>query len=78
MILGTYNARSLLHDDRLRDLGHELRYVKWDIIGLGEVRRHGTDYITLNSGHVVFYSGSESNSRNGVGFLIKRNLAGNI
>ena len=41
LTIGTYNARSLLSDDRLLELELELDNIKWDIIGLCEVRRKG-------------------------------------
>jgi len=36
--VGTYNVRTLLGEDRLIELEQELEEVKWDVIGLSEVR----------------------------------------
>ena len=77
LTVGTYNVRSLLTDDRLTDLEAELNNIKWDILGLGEVRRPGIGYQTLNSGHKLFHSGNDY-SQAGVGFLINRSIAGNV
>ena len=55
----TYNARSLSSDDRMIKLEEEISRIKWNIIGLSEVRRKGKGSITLNNtGHTVYYSGS--------------------
>ena len=57
---------------------HELEGIKWDIIGLSEVRRTGEAFIELKEGHVLCYRGHKSRKEHGVGFLINKQLAGNI
>ena len=77
LTIGTYNVRSLRTDDRLTELETELDNMKWDVMGLCEVRRPGTLWTTLKSGHHLFHSGNDI-SQAGVGFLIHKSLAGNV
>ena len=51
--------------------------VKWDILGLAEVRREGARLITLKSQRILYHTDA-SNGQQGVGFLINRNLKDNI
>lgn len=77
--LGAYNVRTLASEGRLEELLEEIKDIKWDIIGMSEVRRTGEEFITLNnSGHVLCYKGLESEKKYGVGFLINKKLAGNV
>ena len=73
----TYKVRTLLNDDRILELESELENFKWDIIGLAEVRR-GENTIHLKSGNCLFWKGYNDKSEAGVGFLINKNIAGNI
>ena len=51
----TYNARSLSSDDRMIELEEEISRIKWNIIGLSEVRRKGKGSIILNNtGHTLY------------------------
>ena len=50
--------------------------IQWDIIGISEVRKKGTELATLRNGHLFYHVGNE-NSQAGVGFLIHKTLAGN-
>ena len=45
--VGTYNVRSSMSSDRLLQLDTELENIQWDIIGIGEVRRKGTELASL-------------------------------
>ncbi|XP_072028100.1 uncharacterized protein [Amphiura filiformis] len=78
LTIATYNVRSLLQEERLVELEEELEGVKWDIIGLGEVRRRGEDFTELKSGHHFYHIGTKDKSEAGVGFLIHKSIAGNI
>ena len=57
---------------------HELSNINWDIIGLGEVRRKDECKLQLNSGNILFWKGYDNKSEAGVGFLINKNIAGNV
>ena len=76
--LGTYNGRSLAWEGDIAEKLEELKGLKWDIIGLSEVRRLGEAYIELSEGHIFCYRGREDRREHGVGFLINKHLAGNI
>ena len=71
--IGTYNCRTLLHEDRLLEIEEELKRIKWSIIGLSEVRRQGEEITDLESGH-IFYHNSSNNGHAGVGFLVHKSL----
>ena len=74
----TYNARSLSSDDRMVELQEEISRINWNIIGLNEIRRKGKGSIILNNtGHTLYYSGSDE-QRNGVGFMVNKNIAHNV
>lgn len=57
----------------------QLNKIKWDIVGLSEVRRRGESQITLRSGHLFHYKGDDNLSQSGVGFMVnKRHVANRI
>lgn len=76
--LGTYNIRTMKADSRLQELLIELEYIKWDIIGLCEIRRKGEDLIKLDSGHLLYTNGTDDGKFGGVGFLINRKLKDSV
>lgn len=76
--IGTYNVRSLKSEDRLEEMEEELRDIKWNIIGLAEVRRSGEGSVKLRSGNILFYGGSKSGRNGGVGFMVNGNMEGTI
>ena len=51
--IATYNVRTLLKDDEHMQELEELKEnnMRWDVTGLGEVRRKEDIFITLQSGH---------------------------
>ena len=51
--------------------------MKWDVIGLGEVRRKEESFTTLQSGHLLYHS-EANNGQAGVGFLINKKWKDNI
>jgi hypothetical protein len=73
--VATYNVRTLKSDDRLCDLEQELEKIKWDIVGLSEVRRRDEQCLRLPSSHTLFYRGSSEGSYGGVGFLINSKIS---
>ncbi|CAK1594407.1 unnamed protein product [Parnassius mnemosyne] len=68
----TYNVRSLVDSTRLPQLEHSLRNIKWDVIGLSEIKKAGQQ-IEEHGNFVLLYCGEQS-GRNGVGFLIQNHL----
>ena len=69
-----YNIRSLVGEDRLTELENELKYIKWDIVGLSEVKRSGEELIELRNGSMFYYKGRDSDSNSGVGFIVNRSI----
>ena len=57
----------------MQELEDELKEnnMKWDVIGLGEVRRKEESFTTLQSGHLLYHS-EANNGQAGVGFLINK------
>ena len=75
----TYNVRTLAEDHKLDSLVEELKNISWDIVGLSEVRRVEEKLVQLqDSHHLFFYRGREKERSSGVGFLINREIAGNV
>jgi hypothetical protein len=67
-----------LQEERLVELEEELEGIKWDVIGISEVRRRGEQMVELKSGHHFYHIGMSDKSEAGVGFLVHKSLAGNI
>ncbi|XP_067127708.1 craniofacial development protein 2-like [Centruroides vittatus] len=78
MNLACYNCRSLSSEPRLQELEEELLKIKWDVIGLSEVRRKGEGQIQLKSGHIFYYRGTENGKNSGVCFIINKRWKDNI
>ena len=51
--------------------------MKWDVIGLGEVRSKEEIFTTLQSGHLL-YNSEANNGQAGVGLLVNKNWKDNI
>ena len=77
--IATYNVRTLLKDEHVQELEEELKEnnMKWDVIGLGEVRRKEESFTTLQSGHLLYHS-EANNGQAGVGFLVNKKWKDNI
>ncbi|CAG4920088.1 unnamed protein product [Colias eurytheme] len=76
--LATYNTRTLRNDEKIYELEEEISGLKWDIIGLSEVRREGEDTLTLKSGNLFYHREGDQKSQGGIGFLVNKSLANNI
>ena len=74
----TYNCRSLKSEDRLQELLEEAEKIKWDVIGLSEVRRKSEELMTLKEGHIFYYRGTKDGRLGGVGFLINKKWKNNV
>lgn len=74
----TYNTRTLLSEENMTELESEIQKIKWDVIGLSEVRRRGEGLIKLQSGHSFYYAGEEEKSEGGIGFVINKRLENQI
>lgn len=63
-------------DYRLQELEKAISYIKWDVIGLCEVRRIGEEIREYNE-HIFYFYGVKQGIH-GVGFLVKKYLKDNI
>ena len=77
--IATYNVRTLSKDEHVQELEEELKEmnIKWDVIGIGEIRRKEEGFTTLQSGHLLYHS-KANNGQAGVGFLINKKWKDNI
>ena len=77
--IATYNVRTLLKDEQVQELEEEQKEnnMKWDVIGLGEVRRKEKNFTTLQSGHLLYHYDA-NNGQAGVGFLVNNKWKDNI
>lgn len=55
---------------------HSLTKFKWDVIGLSEVKKEGKEILETESYIMIYYG--EKSGRNGVGFLVNKDLKTNI
>lgn len=62
LFIATYNAQTLRQDQRFEGLEQELQHIKWNILGLSEMRRSGEQCTTLRPGHLFYYKNSINNS----------------
>jgi len=73
----TYNVRTLSEDHHLEYLENEISKIKWDVIGISEMRRPDENATQLPNQHILFHKGNDK-KQGGVGFLIHKKLKGNI
>ena len=69
--IGTWNVRGLLDPGKLTILEREITRNGMNICGLSETHWQNSGHILTDS-HVVYFSGNESTSRNGVAFIISK------
>ncbi|KAL0860006.1 hypothetical protein ABMA27_010321 [Loxostege sticticalis] len=78
LALATYNAQTLRTDEKLVELEEELSRLRWDIVGLCEVRREGEDTMILKSGNLLYFREGDQLSQGGVGFIVHKSLINNV
>ena len=77
--IATYNARTLSSNGKMLEMEMELEKIKWDVVGVSEVRKPGEECLKLRSGHTFFYRGSDSQALiHGVGLFIHKRWANRI
>lgn len=74
--IATYNVRTLKDPERLVELENALQDIRWEIIGISEMRKMGEN-IEEHKNYIQFYKG-ETQGSHGVGFLVKKELAKDI
>ena len=72
IFIATLNTRSLKTQERLYELDFALQQIKWDIIGLSEIRRSGEQIEEYDN--YIFYFKNITPGLYGVGFIIKKHL----
>src|SRR6218665_1867784 len=70
MRIGTWNIRSMLQLGKVQNLGRELERLRVEIGGITEVRWSGRGHFYTSEGHMIIYSGEESQGHSGVGVWI--------
>ena len=78
LFIATYNVRTLQHEERLESLEEQLKEIKWDIIGISEMRRKGECLAKRKNGHLIYNVGNNNEAKNGVGFIINKRLESHI
>lgn len=76
LYISTLNCLTLRTQERLTELELALLKIKWDILGLSEVRRLGENIEERNE--YIFYYIGKTKGRYGVGFMVKKHLKNNI
>ncbi|GBP35311.1 Probable pre-mRNA-splicing factor ATP-dependent RNA helicase mog-1 [Eumeta japonica] len=74
--VASLNVLTLRSEDNLTELTYALKQIKWDIIGLSEVRRMG-EIIISHPDYILYHIG-ETQGHHGVGFIIKQHIAKNV
>lgn len=72
----TLNTRTLRTEESLKELEIAISNIKWDVMGISEMRRPG-EGIEERSDYIMFHKGKDTGHK-GVGFLIKSKLKKNI
>lgn len=72
-----YNCRGLASEERIYELEKATENIKWDVLGLAEVRRTGEQLIKRTNGNLLYYYGTTKGYR-GVGFYINRSITDRI
>ncbi|CAG4978895.1 unnamed protein product [Colias eurytheme] len=76
LMICTFNVRSLSTKVRTLELNNAIDKIKWDIIGLAEIKKVG--YTIEEHKEYIFCYMGETQGLHGVGFLIKKSLRDNI
>lgn len=72
-----FNTQDLANEDRLREFEYALKFTKYDIVGLSEIRREGERVVRRYNGNLWFYFG-ESKGFRGVGFYVNKRIVDRV
>ena len=53
LFIATYNTRTLQHEERIESLEEQLKEIKWDVIGISEMRKKGECLAKRENGHLI-------------------------
>lgn len=73
-VIGTWNVRTLKQSGKMEVLVNEMECVKWNILGISEMRWKGIGVGNTEDGHKFWYSGNENKHIRGVGFLVNKDI----
>ena len=76
--VGTWNVRSLSQSGKIELLVRELDTIRWNVVGISEMRWTGTGEYTTEDGHKVWYCGQEKKKQHGVGFIVDKRTANTV
>ncbi len=76
--IATWNVRTLKDDGKIELLVNEMNTVRWNILGISEMRWVGTGETSTDDGHKVWFSGNEQKHEHEVGFLVEKNTAKSV
>ena len=71
--IGTWNVRTLKGTEKLNLLTKEMDRLKWNVLGISELRWKGVGEITSEEGHKIWYAGERNKHELGVGILVNKN-----
>ncbi|ETN76202.1 hypothetical protein NECAME_11868 [Necator americanus] len=78
MTICTYNARTLASEEAIEDLMMQAKKIKYDVIGLTEMRRRHLLNVVYETGEEPFQGTCDSGGVGGVGVLVNTSMAKNI
>ena len=78
LVLGTWNVQSLSQSGKVELLATELDNLRWNVMGISEMRWTGTGESTTDEGHKVWYCGLEKKRQHGVGFIVEKQTANRV
>ena len=78
MTICTYNARTLAKESSIEDLLMQARRIRYDVIGLVEMRRRRPFHAVYDTGEELFLGTCDNRGVGGVGVLVKTSLTMNI
>ncbi|GBP09527.1 hypothetical protein EVAR_76543_1 [Eumeta japonica] len=70
--IAALNTLTLKNEENLTELTYALEHIKWDIVGLSEVKRLG-ERIVLYKDFLLYHKGTTP-GLHGIGFIVKKHL----
>ncbi|XP_052212146.1 craniofacial development protein 2-like [Dreissena polymorpha] len=74
----TWNVRTLNACVTVHELTYELERNRWEIIGLAEFRLPGFGETSTDEGHKILFSGEDSIHRQGVAFIVRKEVVNSV
>lgn len=74
-LIGTWNIRGLLQGGKLNIVEKEMAAHNVTVLGLSETHLKGSGHLMTDEGNTLYFSGHETESKNGVAILVPRKLS---